>query len=195
MEKKKLQCVDLTYSIAGRCLFDGFNCEAEAGELVWLRGSNGSGKSTLLKLIAGIIPPDSGQILWPSARHEIVYIGHKPAIHGAFTVDEMLRHWCALHDAAALYDAAIHFFDLERFLYFKTSNLSAGWRQKLALCRLIVQPAGLWLLDEPASHLDEHSVGLLQSLISSRKEQGGLVLIAMHGNAESGDIKIINLDY
>ena len=194
MEKKRLECVDLRYEVGGRSLFDGLSFTAEAGDILWIKGKNGAGKSTLLRLIAGIIRPDSGRILWPRPRHETVYLGHKPAIKHAFSVYEMLAFWASLYDSTQLLNAAIQYFELEPFLELPCDHLSAGWRQKLALSRLILQPAILWLLDEPASHLDDHGVELLQALISSRKEQGGIILLAMHGNIQNKDIKEININ-
>lgn len=193
MEKKVLECVDLNYHVGGRTLFGGLSFRVEAGDLVWLKGRNGVGKSTLLRLAAGIIRPDSGAIRWTGDPREILYIGHKSAIKQTLTVAEMLAFWGRLYGSESLQNAALHYFDLEPFSEVLCGSLSAGWKQKLTLGRLILQPATLWLLDEPASHLDDDGLELLQSLISTRKEQGGLVMLAMHGSTQAKDIKIIEI--
>ncbi len=62
--------------------------------------------------------------------------------------------------------------------------LSAGWKQRVNLARLILTPAMLWLLDEPTSNLDAHGVGLLQSLLGTRLERGGMIIMASHAKIE-----------
>lgn len=194
MEKKKLECVDLSYSIGGRQVLNQLSFTLEAGELVWLRGANGAGKSTLLRLISGAIMPDNGHIHWNGTSHEILYIGHKHGYFSSLSVYDTLNFWSHLYDTAPLLNAAISYFDFDPFLDFACHELSAGWQQKLALCRLILQPSALWLLDEPANNLDAGAVELLSALIQSRKEQGGIVLMTMHGHNHADDaIRCIDL--
>jgi len=73
------------------------------------------------------------------------------------------------------------------------SELSAGWQQRVALTRLITIPTGLWLLDEPMANLDAHGVSLLQALIQSRLEQGGIIVIATHMQLQGERVKAINI--
>ena len=156
-----------------------------------LTGKNGSGKSSLLKIIAGIIKPDSGKILWNnqdvselSAEYlsDIQYIGHKNFLKEQLTVVENLSFYCDLSDTGMLIPAALKYFNLEQIADSKLYKLSAGWQQRVMLAKLLCCPSLIWLLDEPSSNLDKAGKELLFNLISARIKDGGIVLITTHDN-------------
>jgi heme exporter protein A len=165
------------------------------GQLLALHGSNGSGKSTLLKTIAGLLPIYLGAIryndLWP-IEPKPLYLGHKRGLAPSMSVLDNVSFWAKASGHPELIDAAMHYFDLADIPDARVDSLSAGWQQRVALTRLITMPRGLWLLDEPTSNLDSDGIGLLHSLIQTRLEQGGIILVATHMQLE-GD-KIINLN-
>ncbi len=81
-----------------------------------------------------------------------------------------------------LISAAIDYFGLAPYLEHKCGELSAGWRRRVALSRLLFCPAKLWLLDEPISNLDAEGVTLVNGLIKTRTSgSGGGVVMAAHG--------------
>lgn len=190
------------YTIGEQVILEGVNLELNAGELMVVQGSNGSGKTTLLRMVAGLIRPTEGDITWcgeaihdvSERLHQIAYVGHKNALTMSLSVLDNIVFWSKIYNNEELVAAAIHFFDLERFADMPVCALSAGWQRKVALSRLILTPAKLWLLDEPTSHLDEESVSLLDSLLTTRKEQGGVILVSLHGEVKSDDIKILNIN-
>ncbi len=202
MPEQGLECHNLHYHINGLSLFDGLSVSLQPGDLMLLQGLNGSGKTTLLKLLARLLKAEKGTIRWqgnaieriPDYGRQMLYIGHTPALKGALTPQEMIRFWARLYGNDELIEAALHYFDLGAYAQLPCRELSAGWQQKVALARLVVSPARLWLLDEPASHLDREGSRLLQSLITTRKEQGGCILMAMHGEVEAEGVKKLNLD-
>jgi len=167
-----------------------------------LKGKNGSGKSSLLKVLAGIVPPNEGRVEWngecirnhPHFNANVAYLGHRLALQFHMTVSEILGFWARLYDRTELLPAALHYFDLTAYQDMPCEVLSAGWKQRVALARLILSPAKLWLLDEPASHLDDTGLGLMESLIAARKEQGGMVVMSYHGAVGSEHVREINID-
>ncbi|MEQ1789559.1 MAG: cytochrome c biogenesis heme-transporting ATPase CcmA [Rickettsiales bacterium] len=180
---ENLRCVrgdNVVFSHLGFCL--------QEGSLLLLKGANGSGKTTLLKILSGLLPPDSGKILWSEKpirdnndfKRDMMVIGHKSGVKADATVYENLEFWAKLYGTELLIPAALSFYNLNPFSDVPAAQLSAGWQRRIALARLIVSPCKLWLLDEPTNFLDEDAVMLTASLIESRVKQGGIVIVASH---------------
>jgi heme exporter protein A len=187
---------DLACRRGGRLVFSGLRFEVRPGAALVLRGANGSGKTTLLRLMAGLIRPTRGQLLWddqPIADFEahgarLRFIGHLDAVKPALTVAENLAFWRSLWGGAGVaLDDALEALDLAHLAGFPARLLSAGQRHRLALSRLLAAPAPLWLLDEPGNALDERSLGLLASVIARHRAGGGMVIAASHGAAPLAD--------
>lgn len=159
-------------------------------------------ESSLLRLMAGLIPPYAGEVRYNQQKiHDVfayganvAYVGHKLAIKPQMTARENITLWANLYRRSELIDAAISYFDLEKRCDVPCDTLSAGWKQRVALARLIVSPAKVWLLDEPMTHLDEEGMALVESLATTRKEQGGMVIMAMHGKVTSDHARIFEIN-
>ncbi len=84
---------------------------------------------------------------------------------------------------------------LYAFEDFPTSQLSQGQKRRVALARLLISKAKLWILDEPFVALDVAAVGLLQSIIAKHIENGGMVILTTHQKVPltSGKIKRLSL--
>jgi len=178
----------LTCQRSERIIFRQLGFCLQEGALLLLKGANGSGKTTLIKVLAGLLPVESGHIHWNGVaiaasdefKRDLMYIGHKSAVKLDSTVEENLTFWGKLYGTEMLVPAAMKFYDLTKFKNTLASELSAGWQRRVALARLIVAPCKLWLLDEPTNFLDEEAVILTASLIESRVKQGGIVVVASH---------------
>ncbi len=178
----------------GRMVFSGLAFTVAPGGALVLRGANGSGKTTLLRLMAGLTAAVAGQLAWdnraiddPDAHAgRLRFIGHLDAIKPALTVAENLRFWMSLwrgESRDTVITDALDAFDLRRLAGFPARLLSAGQRHRLALARLVVAPAPLWLLDEPGNALDESSLAALARAIAAHRARGGAVVVASHGAA------------
>lgn len=178
-----LTAEDLACLRGGRLVFAGLSFRLDAGEALVLTGPNGSGKSSLLRLVAGLVPTFAGRLDWTGAPGSIAYLGHQDAVKPALTVREALRLWAAIAGAKAgegAVDAAIAAAGLEGLDDLPGRYLSAGQRRRLALARLELGHAALWLLDEPTLGLDVASVARLEGRIARHRAAGGLVLLATH---------------
>lgn len=177
-----------------RLVFADLSFRLAAGGALVLTGTNGSGKTSLIRLVATLIKPAAGRLLWgerPIAddpaghRARLAYVGHLDAVKPALTPRETLRFWAALRGlqprrAAPLVAAALAAFALEAAADWPCRWLSAGQRRRLALARLVAAPAPIWLLDEPTSALDRDSQTRLERAIAAHREGGGRVLLATH---------------
>jgi heme exporter protein A len=183
-----LEARDLVCSRGGRLVFSGLSFRVAPGEVLEVLGPNGAGKSSLLRVVAGLLPPDSGSIVLDGrGEDEAVthYLGHVDALKPPLTLRETLRFWAVVYQQGrVVLDADIsdtaeavglgHATDLH------IGVLSAGQRRRAALARLLLSPRPLWLLDEPTAALDSEGEALLQRLMTKHTERGGLIVAATH---------------
>ena len=203
LEAKQLQCVR-----GDRELFSELSFDLESKQLMMLEGRNGSGKTTLLRTLCGLYSPDEGQVLWngqsikkqdEAFRRELLYLGHLNGIKADLTVLENLRINSLLAGDAVSDDALMKALDtigLFAFEDFPSSQLSQGQKRRVALARLLVSQASLWVLDEPFVALDVAAVELLQSIIARHVDNGGMVILTTHQEVPltSGEIKRFSLN-
>jgi heme exporter protein A len=158
-----------------------------AGGALVLAGPNGSGKSTLLRLLAGLVRPAAGRLLWDGedaladiAGHgrRVAYLGHQDAVKPGLTVTENLRFAAAVSERSVL--AALQAVALQDLADLPARMLSAGQKRRLALSRLVLSAAPVWLLDEPTLGLDTASIERFGSLLAGHRAGGGMVVAATH---------------
>lgn len=198
----RFTCENVTIERGERVIFHQLSFSLAGGGFLLLKGANGVGKTSLIQALAGVRQPISGEIYWedtPSRQHpgfkpELVYIGHKPGVKLACTVQEHIDFWAASTHTQAMAPAAMRYFDLNRKADMPAGQLSAGWRQRLALCRLLLSRGNLWLLDEPTNFLDAEAVALLSSLIESRIAAGGMIIAASHSMTSSFPAHVLQLE-
>lgn len=153
------------------------------GELILVSGPNGSGKTSLLRCVAGLLAPDAGSIAGRArAKGRTHHLGHADPAKPHLTVLENLRFWAALGAGGGLLPvAAAAAMGLAARLEVPAQILSAGQRRRLSLARLLLSPALLWLLDEPANALDADGVARLAAVVAEHRSRGGAVIVATHG--------------
>ncbi len=189
-----LTAEDLACRRGGRLVFAGLSFRLPAGGALVLTGANGAGKTSLLRLAAGLMAPAAGRLAWGAApiaadpaehRARLHYVGHQDAVKPALTPRETLTFGAALRGlevrrSAPVIEQALAAFALEAVAEWPCRWLSAGQRRRLALARLLVAPALIWLLDEPMSALDADNQARLEQVIAAHRAAGGRLLVATH---------------
>ena len=160
----------------GAAALDHIDLVVELGRMTGLVGPDGAGKTTMMRILAGLIEPDSGEVIvlgQPALKADRTEIGYMPQRFGLYedlTVRENLDLYADLRgllgkERQASFDKLLDFTDLKRFETRLAGDLSGGMKQKLGLaCALIKQPK-LLLLDEPSVGVDPVSRRELWSMV------------------------------
>ena len=182
-----LSAKDVAVFRGERLVFSDFSFSVAAGGALVLTGPNGSGKSTLLRLLAGLIRPAAGRLVWDGADafadlaehgRRVAYVGHQDAVKPGLTVAENLRFSAAVSGRSI--GAALSSVGLQTLAELPARMLSAGQKRRLALSRLLLSAAPLWLLDEPSLGLDRAAIERLGALLATHRAGGGMVVAATH---------------
>ncbi len=170
-----------------RVVFSGIDFMLPPGGALLLTGANGAGKSTLLRLVAGLVPPIEGALLWQGEdvltdrvthARRLRYLSHADALKPSLTARENLAFFAKLWGGEV--EAALASVGLLDLAELPARVLSSGQKRRLALARLALTPAALWLLDEPTVGLDAASVERLGVLLATHRAAGGAVMAATH---------------
>ncbi|WP_439594454.1 heme ABC exporter ATP-binding protein CcmA [Falsiroseomonas sp.] len=182
-----LEARDLACWRGDRAIFAGLSFQLEAGGALLLLGANGAGKSSLLRLLAGLIPPAEGCLQWDGVdaladrvahAARLRYLSHQDALKPSLTARENLMFYSRLWGGDV--EAALEAVGLTELAELPARILSSGQKRRLALARLALAPARLWLLDEPTVGLDAASVARLGGLLAAHRAAGGAVIAATH---------------
>ena len=175
-----------------RHLFTRLSGSVSTGELMRVAGSNGCGKTTLLRSLCGLYTPDSGEIQWdgcPIDSHydrycrQLLYLGHLNCIKANLSPIENLKISTSLNGerfSNSEITEALSTMGLSGFEYLPSYMLSQGQKRRVALTRLLLNTAKLWVLDEPFVALDTQAVDHLQGIVSDHLKRGGLAIITTH---------------
>ncbi len=158
-------------------MLEGVSFQLNPGRALVLRGPNGAGKTTLLRTIAGLQPPEAGQI--EGGDETIAYAGHADGLKAMLSVEENLSFWASVFGTSDI-EPAVQAFDLTGLRDRMAGTLSAGQKRRLGLARLMVTGRPIWVLDEPTVSLDAASVALFAQAVRGHLGQGGSALMATH---------------
>jgi ABC-type lipoprotein export system ATPase subunit len=182
-------------------LFHHLDLTLAAGEITLLLGQSGCGKSTLLNLIAGLIPPDEGEIWLGQTRLDNQSPDDRARLRGrhfgivyqdfnllpTLNVEENLCLPLAINGLPrheTTLDALLTRLDLVHKRHAWPEQLSGGQRQRVALARALIHQPRWLLADEPTGSLDEHNAEQVMALMMEAvRETGAGLLLVSHNPA------------
>lgn len=152
-----------------------------AGGAAVLTGPNGAGKSSALRLLAGLATPAGGRLSFDGSDDlagKTALLGHLDAIKPGLSVIDNLAFAASLSAGNA--QDALARMGLGGLAALPARLLSAGQRRRLALARLLLSAAPLWLLDEPSVGLDHAAITRLGEALAMHRAAGGVVVASTH---------------
>ncbi|MGR6980761.1 cytochrome c biogenesis heme-transporting ATPase CcmA [Testudinibacter sp. P27/CKL/0425] len=200
--QNQLKLSNLACQRGEKLLFEGLSATFGSGQLVQLEGHNGIGKTSLLRILTTLSQPIHGNVFWNQQDifknregylANLLYLGHYSGVKSELTAYENLRFYQQISNTKqgdeiiwqALYQVGLGGYE-ESAVY----QLSAGQQKRVALARLLLSNAGLWILDEPFTAIDKQGRAELTALFERHCQQGGLVLLTSHQTVRSELLQI-----
>lgn len=189
-----------------KILFTDLNLTFKSGDFVQIEGHNGIGKTSLLRILAGLALPLSGKVRWNSCEigadregyyDNLLYLGHQSGVKPELTAWENLRFYQQVSSSKQGDDILWQALEMVGLLGredLPASQLSAGQQKRIALARLWLSTAPLWILDEPFNAIDKSGVGVLTRHFEQHAEQGGIVILTSHQDVPSQRLQKVRLD-
>ena len=191
-----IQYRGFTKAYGGRRAVDGLTLEVPAGSVVALLGPNGSGKTTSIKAAAGLVRPDSGDVVLGAerldaldarARRACAFLPQRVAFPEALTGREVVEFYRRLREAPVdATDRVLRFASLNGAGERAVGTYSGGMVQRLGLAVATLGTTEVLLLDEPTAALDPEGLSAFYDLIDTRRRAGGTVFFSSH---QLGDIE------
>ena len=160
-----LQIESLSCFRQDRYLFKDLNAKVLPGQALQIVGENGSGKTTLFKILAGLFEEYDGRVIIADAVGSL-YLGHRYGVNDQLT--------------PGLLTAALARFQLSAELDQPCAALSEGQKKRVALARLMLTSARIWLLDEAFSALDAPGRAVLSEVCQAHLASGGILIFSSH---------------
>lgn len=204
MSFDRLTATNLSKRYGQREVVHGVNVTLERSEVVGLLGPNGAGKTTTFYMLAGIVKPNSGEVLFAQeeithlplherARMGISYLPQESSVFRKLTVLENLE--IILEQTALSRDKQLkrardllRMFRITKLAHQKAMFLSGGERRRLEIARALIMNPKFMLLDEPFAGIDPIAVIDIQEIISILKKMGIGILISDHNVRETLNI-------
>jgi len=191
MPEEVILARDLTKRFGDFTAVDHISFTVNAGEVVGYLGPNGSGKTTTIRMLLGLLRPSEGEatvlgydIIRQSerVRERVGYMSQKFALYHDLTVGENLAFYAGVYgvNERTRLEEVLDLIGLRSLESERVSDLSTGWRQRLALGTAIVHQPRLLFLDEPTSGVDPTARRAFWDLIYNVVAQGVTALVTTH---------------
>jgi heme exporter protein A len=188
-----------------RHLLRGVTFEVQAGEMLRVMGPNGVGKTSLLRCISGLLPMESGDIEWRGSTSsrtfetlhgELAYLAHLNALKNDLTAAENLLYAVGMKREVSSREilSTLERLQIGQCAELPVRALSAGQKRRVAIARVLLANATLWVLDEPITNLDTAGIQLIERCMDEHLSTGGIILAAAHQTLLEGSSRSRTLE-
>lgn len=198
MEEKILTAKGISKGFNGEEVLSNINLELNQHETLVLMGPGGGGKSVLLKILASIIPPDTGEVkmfglnpLTLSFRERMIaqkrtgFVFQSHALFDSLTIRDNIGFYGKYFDKLTTEEIdeevleMLSLVRLEDVRYAKPVSLSGGMRKRVGIARAIIHKPELLFLDDPTAGLDPITADAIVKVIFSLREKFGIAMVAV----------------
>lgn len=196
-----LECRGLAFARNEEPVFGPLDFSLAPGEALQVHGGNGRGKTTLLRVLAGLLPASEGEVRFQGGivdrdhlARGCAFLGHQHGHKGELSTLENLEFSAALQGGDGDPAQALAAVGLAGYEYTLARRMSAGQNKRLALARLRLSPAAVWLLDEPYANLDLGGIALVDRMLAEHLSTGGAALLTTHGAYAAPPVPVRTLE-
>ena len=182
-----LEIENLTKTFGTQTVISDISMTLVSGKIYGLVGRNGSGKTMLMRVIAGLVNPSSGQLMFDGknrvdADPNIGIMIENASLYLELSGRENLRLLASIRKRATNeeIDQAIRRVGLEPEDKRTFRKYSLGMKQRLMLAQAIMEQPEVLLLDEPTNAIDRKGVELVHQIMNEEAQRGAVVLLASH---------------
>ncbi|AKD38024.1 cytochrome c biogenesis protein CcmA [Pasteurella multocida subsp. multocida OH4807] len=205
-KSSQLKIENLACQRGDNILFTALNLVINSGDFVQIEGHNGIGKTSLLRIIVGLAQQLEGKVWWNNQpiqhqredyQYDLLYLGHHSGVKPELTAWENLKFYQQI--SASEQGDEVLWLVLETVGLLgrediPAAQLSAGQQRRIALARLWLSKAPLWVLDEPFTAIDKKGVQVLTALFEQHVQQGGIVIFTSHQDVQSPLLQKVRLE-
>jgi iron complex transport system ATP-binding protein len=200
-ESPKLSVRGAGWDVEGHTILDRIDLELTADECLVVVGPNGAGKTTTLRMMAGLLPPTRGQLLWGQQPYadltrkelarRIAYVPQSRPLQVPLTVEQLVLlgrypylspfRWAPRDADFSAVLRAMSLAGVTNLRERRLEELSGGERQSAYIAAALAQEAEVLILDEPTTHLDpQHQRQIASLVLKLNREEGLAVVLATH---------------
>lgn len=184
--EKMIVCKNLKKKYLNKTAVEDITLQLEPGRIYALLGPNGSGKTTFMKMVAGLVKPNQGELLYKgqpigiASKKEVAYMSTESYFYSFMTVEDVGRYYADFFEDFDLekYRQMVHEMELE--LNDKVNKLSSGMVAKVKLAVTLSRKAKLYLLDEPLNGIDLIAREKVISTILSVATEDNTIVVSSH---------------
>ncbi|HDR1022243.1 TPA: cytochrome c biogenesis heme-transporting ATPase CcmA [Pasteurella multocida] len=206
MFSNQLTISQLACQRGDKTLFANLDLTIQSGEFVQIEGHNGIGKTSLLRIVVGLAQALSGEVCWnginilkqrENYHYDLLYLGHHSGVKPELTAWENLKFYQRISACEQGDDVLWQVLETVGLLGredIPAAQLSAGQQRRIALTRLWLSKAPLWILDEPFTAIDKKGVQVLTALFEQHVQKGGIVIFTSHQDVQSTMLRKVRLE-
>jgi len=193
----------LSFARGNKLVLKDINLSVSNSEVLLIKGSNGIGKSTFLSCIAGFLEPLEGTVEYFSkpidptlSAKNFIFVGEENFAYEDLSILDNIYYWlslnCVTPNQKSIHKSIEYLFgriDMNK----KFHKFSYGQKRKMRMLLLLLINKPVWILDDPFNGLDDETISKLTKIISMKRDQHGIIIMATHIIPHIRDMKEFEL--